>query len=679
MPSCCAFFSISDAPAQSSPTAVTGTATSRPGQAVLNGTVNPNGLLTEYWFEHGPNLSLGSYTPTNWLAPGTNAVAVSNLLTGLLRGAPYHFRLFASNSLGQASGASVKFTAPAGTTIPSGATGGAQPIDLRQPSLELNYIICVLGGVYPSPGGTVDLPFLSEVRLFAGDFAPNGWLFCHGQFLNITQYEGLFSLIGTLYGGDGETTFRLPDLRGRTVVGSGVGTDGISRVVGQYDGINQITLTQSNLPAHNHLLPPPDSGSGYSGAGQPYPNMQPYLVMSAGIWRVGVFPYPDQFTSEPMLGQISFYASPHALNSPLPASGQLLPINQNQALFSLLLTNYGGNGQVNFALPNLNGRTPMNIGTGPGPNTWLLAQQSGVANPALNIEQLPPHTHSVTALGIDTASTGTNQPRAHLQPSLAMRYIIATNGSFPSRPGFAPDVSAAAAEVQMIGQINLFAGSFVPNGWAACDGQLLPISSHTALFSLLGTSFGGNGSTTFALPNLSARIPVGSSNGVCGASYGAQQSVLTAAQMPAHTHTVPTLDFDRWITSFGLNGSSASFESDTDGDGVKNGFEWATGTNPTNAASSSPLSIAASAATVQVQFPRNTNATDVRLTLQRTGGLTASNTWNGIVTNQLGAWQPPVAPVLLNETGGANPRNVTVTDSLTNLPSANYRLRVEWP
>jgi microcystin-dependent protein len=663
--------------AQSLPGVITGSGISlRSGQTMVNGTINPNQAITAYWFEHGPTSGYGHFTPTNSLPAGTSVVTVSNLLTSLPRGSVYHFRLVASNSVGLAAGGHVKFTARAGSNVASSVTGGGQPVDLRQPSLELNYIVRT-AGPYPIPDSSVEPPFIGQVQLFAGNFAPVGWLFCHGQLVSINAYESLFNLIGTTYGGDGQTTFALPDFRGRTIVGKGLGPEGFTRVVGERGGASQITFSTTNLPLHNHSLPPPDdNGSGYTGGGQSYSNMQPYLVMYAGIYRAGVFPFPDQDTDEPMLGQISFFAGHHALNNPFPASGQLLPINQNQALFALLGTNYGGNGITSFGLPNLNGRTPMGIGAGPGPTNWVLAERPGLVNPTLATGQLPAHEHAVAGLGISTGSTGGGQPVSLMKPTLAVRYIICANGAYPARPFAEGGAIPKAAGDQMLGQINLFAGTFVPAGWLACDGQLLSIPSYVGLFSLLGTNFGGNGTTTFALPDLSSRIPVGSSNGQPGATYGAQETVLTTAQMPAHTHPVPALDFDRWITSYGLGGFGAGFDGDADGDSVKNGFEWATGSNPTNASSFSRLTISSLADDVLVRFPRNTNATDLRLSLQRTGELISSNEWTGLASNHFGAWVPPAAPVTVQETG-TNPLTVTISDRRTNSPNAIYRLRVE--
>ncbi len=97
-------------------------------------------------------------------------------------------------------------------------------------------------------------PYLGMIALFPYNFAPRGWLTCSGQLLSIAQNSALFSLLGTTYGGDGVTTFALPDLRGRSPVGVGQGP-GLSQVVlGQVSGVENVSLLVSNLPAHNHLI-----------------------------------------------------------------------------------------------------------------------------------------------------------------------------------------------------------------------------------------------------------------------------------------------------------------------------------------------------------------------------------------------------------------------------------------
>lgn len=98
-------------------------------------------------------------------------------------------------------------------------------------------------------------PFIGEIRLFGGTFAPRGWSFCAGQLLPIANFSALFSLLGTSYGGDGRTTFGLPDLRGRLAVGAGGNPPGrTNRVAGQKSGQEAVTLTLNQLPSHTHAV-----------------------------------------------------------------------------------------------------------------------------------------------------------------------------------------------------------------------------------------------------------------------------------------------------------------------------------------------------------------------------------------------------------------------------------------
>ena len=95
-------------------------------------------------------------------------------------------------------------------------------------------------------------PFVGEIRMFAGGFAPRGWAFCDGQLLAVSQNDALFSLLGTIYGGDGRTTFGLPDLRGRIPIHQGQGPGLSSRRLGSKDGDEKVTLSTNQLASHSH-------------------------------------------------------------------------------------------------------------------------------------------------------------------------------------------------------------------------------------------------------------------------------------------------------------------------------------------------------------------------------------------------------------------------------------------
>lgn len=159
--------------------------------------------------------------------------------------------------------------------------------------------------------------FLGEVKLFAGNYAPRGWMACEGQLLPIAQYSALFSILGTNYGGDGRTTFALPDLRGRVAMGNGIGPGLSSTVIGEKQGSETTTLTIQNLPMHNHEMPvektqsvpavpandpnaakitvnqsgrPANQPTTNVGTNQPINNMQPSLTLTYIICVEGIYP-----------------------------------------------------------------------------------------------------------------------------------------------------------------------------------------------------------------------------------------------------------------------------------------------------------------------------------------------------------------------------------------------------
>ncbi|MBY6204407.1 tail fiber protein [Halomonas denitrificans] len=114
-------------------------------------------------------------------------------------------------------------------------------------------------------------PFVGEIRMFAGTFAPRGWAFCDGQLLAVSQNDALFSLFGTIYGGDGRTTFALPDLRGRLPIHAGSGPGLSPRQIGARAGAEQVTLTTNQLPSHSHTLQAsPDAATDTSPAGKTF-------------------------------------------------------------------------------------------------------------------------------------------------------------------------------------------------------------------------------------------------------------------------------------------------------------------------------------------------------------------------------------------------------------------------
>lgn len=114
--------------------------------------------------------------------------------------------------------------------------------------------VTLFSGLKETPKAYADEQMMGEIRMFAGNFAPRGWAFCNGQLLSISTNSALFSLLGTTYGGNGTTTFALPDLRGRSPIGTGQGPGLSNYSLGQTGGTESQTLNSSNLPIHNHTV-----------------------------------------------------------------------------------------------------------------------------------------------------------------------------------------------------------------------------------------------------------------------------------------------------------------------------------------------------------------------------------------------------------------------------------------
>ncbi len=160
----------------------------------------------------------------------------------------------------------------------TGTTGAGSSIDNMRPFLALNYMIAT-NGVWPYPAGADagGNQMRGEIRLFAGNFEPGGWMFCDGRLLLINSNIALFSLIGTTYGGDGATTFALPDLRGRAASETGTGPGLSPRSLAGEFGAETATLSVAQLPSHSH--PVPGSATGATGGAQPISTLQPTLPL----------------------------------------------------------------------------------------------------------------------------------------------------------------------------------------------------------------------------------------------------------------------------------------------------------------------------------------------------------------------------------------------------------------
>jgi microcystin-dependent protein len=130
-------------------------------------------------------------------------------------------------------------------------TGTATPFSNMEPTLAINYSIA-LYGIFPSRN-SMD-PYIGEIQLFGFDFPPKHYAYCNGALYNISQNTALFSLLGTMYGGNGQTTFAIPDLRGRIPISSGTGPGLSNYALGQMSGTENTTLILNNLPLHSHIV-----------------------------------------------------------------------------------------------------------------------------------------------------------------------------------------------------------------------------------------------------------------------------------------------------------------------------------------------------------------------------------------------------------------------------------------
>jgi microcystin-dependent protein len=243
----------------------------------------------------------------------------------------------------------------------------------------------------------------------------------------------------------------------------------------------------------------------------PLPFRQASLELTQFVPLSGIFPsHNDDPTADPggiPLGSIRTFAGNFAPGGSDQAGGQLLSIGQNQALFGLLGTMYGGNGTTNFALPDLDGQIMIGAGQ---LGSFSSRSTIGSDDGRLGNAELP------SSLG------GSAQPIDNYQASLPVTYLIRTGGLAPG----------SGSGVDFIGQIVPFAGNFVPDGFLQANGQELAISDYPLLFTFIGTTYGGDGVATFALPDLTGRAAVGASSQEPLGAYFAQETTLLNSQLP---------------------------------------------------------------------------------------------------------------------------------------------------
>ena len=354
--------------------------------------------------------------------------------------------------------------------------GSEQAFDNQQPSLALALVTPTFGSFPDGSASQAEGATLGFVYDFAGDFVPAGSLAANGQSLSFSSNPALATVFSGAFGGDFNNV-NLPNLVGKAIVGAGGRLN-----LGAAIGSPSVTLTPSQAPAPGEVV-----------AAQPYSTLQPSLALTPLIAVNGSFPLPAGSSgTSAFVGQIANYAGTVNSNGSrvpggwMPADGRLLSIGSFSALFAVIGTTYGGNGTTSFALPNLVGRIAIGADA-----ANPLGSTKGSNDVFVNRSELP--------------GPG-QQPLSNDQPSLAVNYLIATTGITPSA-----NFISFNETVETVGQIVEFAGGNVPAGWAFANGQLLQISEFPDLFDIIGATYGGDGVSDFALPDLDGRTVVGAS------------------------------------------------------------------------------------------------------------------------------------------------------------------------
>lgn len=437
-------------------------------------------------------------------------------------------------------------------------------------------------------------PFVGEIRWLAyevnADAPPAGWVPCDGRVLDSDLDSPLYSLIQNSYGGQ-FPQFAVPDLRGRVPLHRGG-----NRTLAQPGGQERVALTVAQLPAHNHLLGA-NSGEGdrgdpagnvwarsealgfsadaadaamgsqalaSTGADAPHDNMMPFLGLTALISRDGVAPGEEPAAPDAFMGEIRMMAFPDQPLGWLHCDGGALLLEEELAV---LVGDLYSHDASNPTVPDLRARVPIHRS-----DVRQVGRPGGEEAHTLSPAELPPHTHAAMAAPVpgddpspsgrhwgvqsaglayavipDTslrpdavATAGLGMPHDNLPPYLALNCCVSRTGIFPATMDQQP------ISDPFLGEVRLFAfKDFAPMGWAICDGTLLERNEQTeALALLLGTRFGGDGITNFALPDLRGRalLAAGAGPGLTPRTVaergGADAVVLTLADLPTHTHEV---------------------------------------------------------------------------------------------------------------------------------------------
>lgn len=318
-----------------------------------------------------------------------------------------------------------------GSTHP---TGAGAPVDNMPPYIALYPFIANQGSFYNI--GTIRWTAYGSTLSIPG-------LRCEGQLYNISQNTLLFSILGTNYGGNGSTSFGIPDLRGRMMVGAGAGP-GLNPVqLGERGGQFQRNISVAELPAHTHVYGGGTTGS--TGSGSAVAGRAPYLGLTTGVALTGIYGGSDDY---PAIAEVRFHAgtagffSYQTNNTYWPCDGSsnaITPADSTFELFGLVVgTTWGGDGVNTVNVPDLRGRSPFGAGTGGPVGTFLLAAKGGSdMSPGMTLATMPAHTHTYVGAPPDTA--GPTGGTFTLSPASPVANGTVLTGSFsgwsdPSSP-----------------------------------------------------------------------------------------------------------------------------------------------------------------------------------------------------------------------------------------------------
>lgn len=515
----------------------------------------------------------------------------------------------------------------------------------------------------PVPDSSDTIHYLGEIRIFAFATIPEGWAACDGALVNIQDAPELFFVLGTTYGGDGTTTFALPDLRGRLPLGACAD----SYPLGQAGGAAASTMP--GVPAHSHALTvATGAGTSNSPAGR-------YLAASAepsgaSLYGKGLAAAlaaetigsggttdPDDFPIQqpalgltfciamvappaaPYVGEVCMMAGNKCLPHYLPCDGRSFETETYPALSQVIAQHFPCPVDPDyFRTPALWGNVPMGTGTGTGVPGCVLGLSSGAASSPLSWKHIPAHSHmawvslipGVAAgenariagapasaglqLFADDSTPGSLEALTHktvgssqpdvvsipiVQPYLAVNFLISSYGNIP-----VPNQDSAGMN-GYTGQIRIFSAPTLPQSWMACEGQKLAITDYPALYSIVGSLFAKATETHFFLPDFRGRVPIGFGETSfagwvnVGASGGSATTGIDATTLPAHRHDFYALGAPATTAAPARTSTSLLAEA-IGADGPQNAYTQGEGDSGVHLASNSILSMTGTPETVEV-------------------------------------------------------------------------------